>query len=218
VTIQAKHLEAAARLALLRDDFEPSGLDLLCLGLQDSPAQLELLRQWVLGICTMLIDPNASVKGRKASREKRSGSSLAYISQVTPLPVDLARGSDCDVWTQERRFDYFRSKVCRLLLWRDEGLALLDALRSVAQQLMDSMAGQYEERYGELCAGSRGAELQALALNVMPASAATGRTVARQDDEQVLIPFQGLRGTVFDLGLVSKFTFSYCFFLWAVAI
>ncbi len=181
VTIPLMHLEAAARLSLLRDDFEPSCLDLLCLTLQDSPAQRERLREWLLGVCTMLIDPNAGF-----GPNRRSFSTPFELRSLFSMKVGPGT---CDSWTQERRFEYFRSKVCRLLLWREEGLALLDELRGVAQHLMDSMACLYEERYTEICSDDRGEELTRLDLYVTPVSAATGRSITRQDDEQVLFCF-----------------------------
>lgn len=179
VTIPSKHLEAAARLSLLRDDFEPSGLDLLCLGLQDSPAQQERLREWLLGVCTMLIDPNAGFGQPQRAASRRSSFEVTSLFAIRVMP------GQCDAWTQERRFEYFKSKVCRLLMWRDNGQALLDELRSVAQHLMDNMAGLYEERYAQICSGSGGIELGMLDLYVTPEYAESGRAVTRQDHEQV---------------------------------
>ena len=176
--IQTKHLEAAARLSLMRDDFEPSGLDLLGVVLQDCETQRLRLREWLLELCTALIDPKLTEQDAGVTR-RTSFESVAFFA-VRTKPVDTF------IWSQQARFDYFRSKVCRLLLWLDDGGSLLDDLKRIASGLMDEMAGLYETRYVELCAGIYGRELAALPLYATPLAGTKG-LITRQDDEQVAI-------------------------------
>ena len=90
-------------------------------------------------------------------------------------------------WSPERRFRYFRSKMCGLLLFQQDGRSLLEELKRVAQALMDGLASRYETRYAQLCSSNRGLELAALQLITTPSGPGQGdHPIVRQDDVQVL--------------------------------
>ena len=188
VTIDARHMEAAARLSLLRDDFDPKGLDLLCLVLQECPTQRQRLRRWIVDLCAALLDPddfgnNAALSLTHPPRRTNLMEHRMFLPSAVLPSDDDSEG--IAGWSPERRFRYFRCKMCGLLLFQQDGRSLLEELKRVAQALMDGLASRYESRYAQLCSSDRGLELAALQLITIP-SGVGNHPILRQDDVQVL--------------------------------
>jgi hypothetical protein len=194
VTIDSRHMEAAARLSLLREDFDPKGLDLLSLVLEECPKQRQRLRRWIVELCATLLDPDDFQGGKTTTLSVAHLPRQAWRKNSLEARIFLptaVRPSDDDStgitrWSPERRFCYFRHKMCGLLLFQEDGRSLLAELKHVAQALMDGLASQYENRYAQLCSSQRGLELAAVQLITIPSAGNGYHPLVRQDDSQVL--------------------------------
>jgi hypothetical protein len=205
LVLLAKHIDAAARLSLNREDFEPRLLDGLTVSLQESPIQHHRLCQWLLeSVCKPLLDPS-DIEGKDldTNPEDRSGRwaglrrlRSALSGNSTEWKVTerrTSRGSQAQSAsfcvkgsTQENRFSYFKRKVGPLQLWRGEDGALLfqELKSSVVQPCMEVLAKHFHQRYMELQAEEGGDNLSQLVLWEKVCSI-SALAQARQDDPAV---------------------------------
>jgi hypothetical protein len=171
VHVQQAAIDAAARLARLRDDFDGKHLDVFCAALQ-GPEQQARLRAWLLEVCYALLDPaehfadalESLALGHDGTSDGRRirKSSLSLSLRRLSESIDRRRlrsDTSCITLldaTQEERFQFFRSKLARLRVWSDCGGALFRELQAGLQAHIERIARLCDRRFLELVSGTDG--------------------------------------------------------------
>ena len=162
--IQTTHMEAAARFSRLRDDFDIKHLDNFCLCLQNSGRDNEL-REWLLGQCFTLLDPNDTTTLTNAKRlQELSGEfNLQLFMRKTfggrVADQDKVFGAEQRDWTQEIRFIYFKTRIWPLSVLWEGNQDIFYELQRIAGTFMQDLGGQCTARYLELMGEPKGKEL-----------------------------------------------------------
>ncbi|EKX52799.1 hypothetical protein GUITHDRAFT_133234 [Guillardia theta CCMP2712] len=178
-------MEAAARLALLRDDCDETFFDNFCVSVRDSSmtseafsAQYDRLCEWLLELCRHLLEHGMEDPGRSGKEEEEEEEEEKRVDIV--LEHELPSGSSFSFlhrrkqegrrynssWkrarrrSHEQRFEFFKNKVVRMKVWRDHPL-LFSHLQDLARSIMVDFVAACERRSEELFAGPFGQELRA---------------------------------------------------------
>ena len=180
IIVQAMHMEAAARLALFREDFDVKHVDAFCLSLLGTDV-FRVVCDWILNLCRELLDPREAEVMRKQSTVKRL--SLSLVNRVSHY-------GDGDLWlqasSQDARFAYFRSKLCKLQIWREDDCALLDELKAVVDEFMSKIGQLCTVRFKQLLAEPQSGCLKACHQIFYT------RLSARVADQAVLFQFHSI--------------------------
>jgi hypothetical protein len=176
--LQTSYLEAASRLALLRD-FEVNQFDAFCLCIECGTPKNEepgggtayrAVLDWLLEVSAELIRPEMQVLDPK---------DLVIGEAKVAKPKNTCR------LRIEERFPYFIRKVCKLRIWEDDGGFLFERLRSVARNFMNDIALLCDSRFESLCAQQGGAELIAFFASPESSIPLAAGHILRQDHDEV---------------------------------
>ena len=158
IFIQRSYLEAAARLALFRDDCDVKLLNGLCVCLLERPEQYNRFCEWLLCICRNLLDVNTTVPLKSYHPNPNVTSSWATSKRMGKNNRRKVQSSyDSRTIKQEGRYRYFVEKVCKIQVLRDDNV--FDKLQQIVQNIMDKLAGICDSLFDVLSAERDGAEL-----------------------------------------------------------
>ncbi len=203
IFIQRSYLEAAARLALFRDDCDVKLLNGLCVCLLERPHQYGLFCEWLLAICTNLLDPSANITLQTSGAPARESISLDQGRRFRNVHHRRVQCTvDSKAINQHERFQYFLEKVMKVQAMRDS--VVFEKLQLLTQIIMDKLADLCDCRFEELSHEISGSELLSskfsdvddVSPSNLPAPSAcnaehffcvNGCVVSRQDSDQVHI-------------------------------
>ncbi len=158
--LQAEHFDAAVRLDCYREDFDVKHVDGLCMALRGTQCY-DKLCDWILELCGCLLNPSEiRPKIRRTSISGWTFIGTGYRNQVR----DESKGP-CE-WllnsTQDERFTYFRNKVGRLHILRENGNALFERLKSIVDECMLQIGNLCIGRFVQLISEEKGHDLRCL--------------------------------------------------------
>jgi hypothetical protein len=205
VFIQRSYLEAAARLSLFRDDCDVKLLNGLCVCLLERPHHYGLFCEWLLAICSNLLDPSAKTKlqasGASENETRLSGQGRRFRNVHHKYGDRRIQCSiDSNALNQHMRFQYFVEKVSKVQAMKDS--LVFEKLQLLTQIIMDKLAGLCDGRFEELSHEPSGPELLTSKFtdvidwptsNLLTTSTAEhcfqidGCVVVRQDSDQVIL-------------------------------
>ena len=181
IFIQRSYLEAAARLALFRDDCDVNLLNGLCVCLLERPKQYRLLCDWLLSICGDLLDPRVSFLSRPSFNDSPGWDTSRHMKFQSRRVQNLI---DPKVLTQEDRFRYFVDKICKIQALKDT--EVFEKLQFLSQNIMDNLAELCDKLFIQLCAEPFGAELSASQFDVV-VEGASKSVQERSSGEQLFL-------------------------------
>jgi hypothetical protein len=164
IVLQAESFDAAVRLDGFRDDFDIKQVDGFCIALRGSACYGKIY-DWILQICRCLLNPEDNVKkenSQQSSCNPQRLQSRSYwikffnhkIAADSHLVSDWLRAS-----TQEDRMIYFRKRVCKLQILRENNHTLFKQLKNIVDELMVKIGSLCKDRFVQILSEVMGAEL-----------------------------------------------------------
>ncbi|EKX49440.1 hypothetical protein GUITHDRAFT_162182 [Guillardia theta CCMP2712] len=186
VFLQRRHLEAAAQLALWRD-FDINQVDALyaCIVGEEQEQEQEqeqgeqekveeqqgkarkhrshqyhAFRSWLLDVSTNLLQPDYDeaiehLHEHEHEQDSTEEERQSHVSNTSSFASEATmRVSNC-----HERFEYFKVKVSKIRIWKDEKCALFRKLKGSVRAYMDELAGLCHYRFEQLVREVGGAEL-----------------------------------------------------------
>jgi hypothetical protein len=156
--IPAENLDAVVRLCELRTDFDIKQVDSFCIALRPSSCYGNICN-CILQICRYLLNPTDTKiwTGRPTKLRKHSSWIRSFSNKITDESFSDSCWLDCS--TQESRMEYFRSRICKLQILRDEDNALFKQLKIVVDEFTVQIGSLCEARYVQFQKEERGADL-----------------------------------------------------------
>ncbi len=157
--LQAENFDAAVRLDGFRDDFDIKQVDGFCIALRGSACYGNIC-DWILQICRCLLNP-ADNEQEESSQHSRPPSQSSWTQNFTHKIADDANSfSDwLRLSKQEDRMMYFRKRVCKLQILRENNNALFKQLKSIVDELMVKIGSLCKERFEQILSEAMGNEL-----------------------------------------------------------
>ena len=161
--IRAESFDAAVGLDSFRDDIDIKQVDSFCSSLHSSICYCNIC-DWILQICKQLLNPADLLPN--PTRERISESKIAEKWVEAFAPKNRPRARTFSDWlrfsTQEERLIYFRNRVCRLQILRDNNNALFHQLKFIVDDYMINIGKLCVNRHIMLSESKRGKELCSL--------------------------------------------------------
>mmetsp|Transcript_30394 Transcript_30394/g.80790 ORF Transcript_30394/g.80790 Transcript_30394/m.80790 type:complete len:1308 (+) Transcript_30394:142-4065(+) len=113
VILQDEDLEAAARLGLLKHDFDPEQVDGLVSMIRVHSLQRKLFAEWLLDVSLALLDPGNSSEGSRVPRIGSEHEQSSHSLELSEKAGPGTKGGNGKVWPDDTSTDDSGKKVSR---------------------------------------------------------------------------------------------------------
>ena len=155
--LQAEHFNAAVRLDCLREDFDIKHIDGFCMALRGT-SSYDRICDWILEICQCLLNPS------EQKQKVRKASSSGWVLLRTTSNQIRDESTHGTYWiqnsTQDERFEYFRNKLGRLQIMRENNNDVFERVKEIVDECMIRIGNLYIGRFVQLVSEAKGHELR----------------------------------------------------------
>lgn len=144
--IRAEGFDAAVRLDSFREDVDIKQVDSFCIALRGSACYGNVCN-WILCICGCLLNPADQEPNPTALKSACSSSTESWAKTFIAGHKAHSFSDWLRYSTQEERLSYFRNRVCRLQILRENNNELFIQLKSILHDFMTDLGKLCVNRY-----------------------------------------------------------------------